>query len=378
MLKIIFLMIFFVTTAQAQKITLLLRSDISSGFNAPADSQLLDSTPVSSPRGDVAISMPFTQSVFKPAIWIKKYNEKRGKLKWTGLESEKVSSLGISKTGDVCFAHYNKNFFLKSLVYIHNNGAVFTINELPKSWAFASALPKNSNQSCFFLVMNLDGSRHIVSANFLDSELSSVYTPSAQTSYLFSPTSNFKDDLFFKIRIGDKGQISDEQPDQLIKWSQKNESILLSDKDHDKSAPVYDFSHLVSSNSSQTLSFFAEGYQKLILFRPPSQLVEIPLPNGQIELFTPQINDAEDIAIRHKSNNLNTLSVWKSNLGSWQQLLIEDQIISGDIGPLKISPSLGPALAGAVSISDNTAYIQVRFKDYKSNPAGQGLLQIQF
>lgn len=362
----------------AKTVTLLFRSDISKGFNVPYDSKLFDSSPVSSPRGDVAIYFPQTKSSLKPAVWMKSYDQKRGKIQWEGNEGETVSELGITKDGDICFAHYNKDLFIKAFTYVQNNGEVYTINQVPKNWTHASALPKNTKLNCHFTVKDFDGTKHIVNANFLEQQINAIYSPHQMVSYLFTPISNFNGNLFFKTRIGNKGEIGDQQPDQLIMWADKAPTLLLSDKDDDKSSSLHEFSHLLSANSNGDLSFYGNHFQNLFVLNNLNQLSEILLPNGDIELFTPVINNKKQIAIRHKFNGKNQVSLWKPTKNNWSVILKEGQQISGDIGPLTIRSMSGPAFAGGLAISNKFVFLQVHFIDYKGLHAGEGLVQIEF
>ena len=362
----------------ANDITLLFRTDISHGFNIPYDSHLYDSTPVSSPQGDVAIGIPYTQGQFKPSVWLKTFSQKKGKIIWNGQESEKISNLGITRSGDVCFAHYDKDFFLKALIYLKKNGSILEILDLPKSWAFASAVSKNQNFHCSFSVMKLDGSRQIITADFLKQNISTAYSPKPGVSYLFTPSSNFKGNILFKVRYGQKGQVGDEQPDQLLMFNGNDTVVLLSDKDQNKNSLLYEFSHLVSANSSGDRCFYANSYQQLFTLNQDQLLSEVPMPEGQIELFTPDINNTQHISVRHKIDNKHHISAWSMKNKNWKKLVSEEQVISGDAGPLTISAIEGPPFAGGLSSSNEFLFIQVRFKDRLGVNAGSGLIRIRY
>lgn len=375
------LLLFFLFISQhvlANDISLLFRTDISHGFNIPYDSNLYDSTPVSSPKGDVAIAIPYTKGQFKPSVWHKSHFQKKGQIIWSGEEGEKISNLGITNSGDVCFAHYNKDFFLKALVYINNEGSVREITELPKSWAFASAVSKNQNLHCSFSIMKADGGRQIITADFLKQSLSLAYSPLPGVSYLFTPTSNFKGDIFFKVRYGQKGQVGDQQPDQLLMFNGSKTVVLLSDKDESKDSLLYEFSHLVSANSLNNSCFYANNYQQLFTLNQNKFLTEMPLPEGQIELFTPEINNTQNISVRHKHNNKHHISTWNMDHKNWKTLASEEQVISGDTGPLTISAIEGPPFAGGLASSDDFLFVQVRFKDRHGVNAGSGLIRIKY
>lgn len=375
-MKLLFFVLLVTPCLQAKKIDLLFRTDISHGFNAPYDSYLFDSTPVSSPQGDVAISLPYTQGEYKPSVWYKSHQQKRGEVIWSGTTGEKFSNLGITTSGDICFAHYDKDFFLKALVYIDQKGQTQQITHIPKSWGFASALSKNLDGQCVFSVMMLDGDRQIVRADFKNQQLQTIYSPENNVSYLFTPTSNFQGDVIFKLRYGDKGQVGEQQPDELLKWNSQGLQVLLSDKDADQTSTLYDFSHLISFNSSLKACFYANNYQQLYVL-DNKKLKQIPLPEGEIELFRPSLNSNDQITLRHKRANKHQISTWNSKSKSWQLLIAEGDTISGDQGPLTISAIEGPAFAGGLSTSDKAVFVQVRFKDHRNVVAGSGLLQIE-
>ena len=377
-MKLVLFFLLFSQPVLAKDISLLFRTDISHGFNIPNDSKLYDSTPVSSPLGDVAIGIPYTQGLFKPSVWHKSHSKKKGKILWNGLEGEKISNLGITASGDVCFAHYDKDFFLKSLIYLKKDGSVLEILDIPKSWAFASALSKNQNLHCSFSVMKLDGSRQIISADFLKQNINLAYSPLPGVSYLFTPNSNFNGDILFKVRYGEKGQVGDQQPDQLLMFREGKIMTLISDKDKNQNALLYDFSHLVSSNSSGDICFYANNYQQLFTQNQDRLFTEIPMPEGQIELFTPDINNTQYIAVRHKSNEKHHISTWSMKDKGWKTLASEEQVISGDTGPLTISALEGPPFAGGLSSSDEFLFVQVRFKDRHGVNAGSGLIRIKY
>lgn len=377
-MKLILFFLFLSQQVLANDISLLFRTDISHGFNIPYDSNLYDSTPVSSPRGDVAIAIPYTQGQFKPSVWHKPHFQKQGKIIWSGQEGEKISNLGITNTGDVCFAHYDKDFFLKALVYLNDEGSVLDILQLPKSWAFASAVPKNKNFHCSFSVMQADGNRQIITADFLKQNISSVYSPLPGVSYLFTPTSNFKGDIFFKIRYGQKGQVGDQQPDQLLMFNGNKTVVLLSDKDENKDSLLYEFSHLLSGNSLNDSCFYANDYQQLFTLNQNKFLTEVPMPEGQVELFTPDINNTQHISVRHIHNKKHHISAWSMDNKSWKNLVSEEQDIPGDTGPLTISAIEGPPFAGGLTSSDEFLFVQVRFKDRHGINAGSGLIRIKY
>lgn len=177
-------------------------------------------------------------------------------------------------------------------------------------------------------------------------------------SYLFLPSFNNRGEMAAKVRLGEPGKLSEEQPDQIrIFTAEGNSTLVLSDAQFDADSPFRRFDNSIGFNDRSSIAFIASlnSGKRGIFYWDGMNIETIALEGeqvGQLERFPPRLNNRGWVVFRAFNLDLRR-GIWLWDGTRVRPIATEGDIFPTDIGDLRLARGDNEAVfSGTPAFSD--------------------------
>jgi hypothetical protein len=346
---------------------ILARANINDGYNLPEMSFLSDTCPVINNRGDVAFKIMSFGGSNDQGLWIKKGDEKNGKIVYTAPDMRLLTDPSINDNGQVAFNQFDEGV----------NDGIFTLDTDTlaltqvlrpenKDIAFYTYPQVLSNGAVYFRGTSQESVRtyYQYDGNLLKPIITEGEVAYGQkSSYLFKPYLNESGAMTFKRRIGGPGEWDESNPDEIVLLKPHGNSyesfVIAKDKDGDPDSKFVGFTNSASISSNGMVAFIAilEGKSKAIILSKEGKLKNLAIENAdgisEIELFAPKVNDQGLVVFRAKDMD-GKRGIYITGVDGTKKIIGEGDEIMTDLGLGKIlsNPNY-PGFAGDIDINNH-------------------------
>lgn len=306
------------STLPEYKSELLARTNGGSTYNMPAYSSINNTSPSINDNGDVGFKMlsgGFDQAgdhSEQSAIWLKSGKDVDGRAVYFAPKEKMISDPEMLDSGDVLFTLFNEVsneglFIFDILAQSEKN--IFSA----KNMAALSYAQATGEEGFSFRTTDSENNRKFF--EWRDEKLTPVFDEERGYSYLFGPSVNGRSQWLFKVRLGEKFNYSEENPDQIIlltptfsilgeKSFQKTIVAQDSDADPLSAYKAFDNSPIISSAGFAVFGATLKDRTRVIVAVKDGKhfIAAQEKLNGisQIEMFSPKINDNGLVVFRAK------------------------------------------------------------------------------
>ena len=323
---------------------LLVRVHFMDTYNLPPLTYLSNTSPAINNQGDVAIKLMAVDGKTNQAVWFKPHNAP-GEVIYIAPEDHYVTDPTLNDRGQVTFSPFNDFESLGVLVYDSLSKTTDVKVSGPEHKIMYAGYAQTLNDgTTIFRSMGKDYDRSFV--EYKDSYSTVARegerrfdTPAA---YLFRPSVNDKKQWAFRVRLGERGEISDAQSDQILLIQPKGDGtyekiVIAQDRKGDPNSNYTGFGHAVSLSQNGMVAFVGhlpDRRKSLVLYKDGElhSLVTEGLDDiSELELFTPRLNSSGTVAFRAK-NTKGVRGLYVANESSVKRLLGEGDGVMTDKG----------------------------------------------
>jgi hypothetical protein len=354
---------------------ILARANVVDGFNIPPMSFLNNASPVINNRGDVAFKIVTVAGVNEQALWIKTLEDTAGKIMYTAPDQRYITEPSLNDEGLIAFSLFDEGVTDGLFVYdskTFESGQVLNPDSLPiQDYTYPQI---QNNENIFFRSTNeanersyyyFDGDKTVKIISE-DEEQSGI-----KSSFLFRPDANSTGQLAFKARLGKKGKWDESSPDSILLYKPENldtktPSTILTiakDQDADANSKFIKFGNSVSLSTNGTIAFIGvyANNKKTIVLSKDNILTEFAVEDqkeiGEIEMFTPKVNESGLVIFRAK-NKEGKRGIYLADGKEVRRIIGEGDALETDLGAGAVlsNPNF-PGFGGEVDINDNNEIV---------------------
>lgn len=356
------------------------RSHITDGFELPAMSFLNNTYPQINNRGDIAFKVSAVDGTGVQGIWFKAANQ-HGKFIHVEKEGYYLTEPHMNEKSQVVFSNTDELSSEGIYLYDLNTDQKSLIYDASKTnFAYTSTPMVVADGSIYFRGTTKDGERALhVQDGKSKGSLETFLTEGTKNfdlpvSYVFYPSVNETNLIAVKVRMGEMGEIGNQQPDSilLIKKSkdiktQQDKYVVLDRVTDVKGDPLSPFKILgngVKIASDGSISFFAfllDGKTKVVVVHKngKSKIIATAGQDGisDIESFTP-VTNSQGMTVFRALDRKGLSSIYVHYKGQLQRYIGEGDSIQTDLGTHNILFADGhTGLHGAPAINDNNEFV---------------------
>ena len=349
---------------------ILARANIRDGYNIPPLSFLADTSPVINNHGDVAFKIVAVEGVNNQVLWVKRSEDVVGKIVYVAPDERFITDPSISNNGKIAFNLFDDGVTDGLFLYDLKTEIVEQVlspDNLPiQDYTYPQVL---NNNHIYFRATDDDDNRSYYQFDGL--KLNKLMSETDQnlgikSAYLFRPNVNQTGQLAFKVRMGEKGQLDENNPDSILLLTptlEKNETMMkvttiALDQDTNIQSNYIRFGNSVSLSNNGMTSFVGmlPGNIKAIVRSKDNSVSNIAIEGqseiAEIEMFTPKINDQSLVLFRAK-NKEGKRGIYLADGNDVKRIIGEGDEIQTDLGVGKIlsNPNF-PGFGGEVSMND--------------------------
>lgn len=341
---------------------ILARANGLDSYNLPPMSFLTNATPTINNKGEVAFRLMAIEGQNTAGLWLKTASEDLGKVVYRGPLDKLMSDPSLNDEGQAVFSIFDEGTSDGIFVYDSRQGTF--LHPIPGSGtdlifhAYPTIL---NNGDILFRGTHNTGDRSFFRYATNLTKLVSEGDGSSgfKASYLFGPAVNHQQQWAFKIRVGDKNDWAEQNPDQIVLRNSDGQTrIVAQDQNSDPKSPFRAFANSVSLSENGFVAFVAtltDGKQALILDENGVQTqlaVEGHDGISEFELFGVKINSQGLVLFRAK-NLQGQRGIYLADSTQVLRLLGEKDEIPTDLGKGRIlAPPSYPVFSGGVSLND--------------------------
>ena len=297
----LFTFIVFSTQASGEHWKLMARAGDYDGFNIPARSSLANISPVLNHDGDLAFVVKFIEGNSLHGIWYKGKDQKQGKLIYKAPKQRFVSTPSISHK-KVIFTQHDFGIVDGVIEVDGQTGKAQIIVDpkyIPNNFSLSD--PQYFKGGIILRSTNQENLRSIWMIK--NQQYSQLLSEGNGISYLFSPVVGGEDFLFLKRRLGQRGDLSESNPDQYIGLDHNGIEVLVHDRNSNSNSPIQSFHNSagVSGNGNFCVVTRLEKSKALYCrIKGQTQYIikEGEGPLKEFEYFRPSVNDQGEVAFR--------------------------------------------------------------------------------
>lgn len=323
---------------------LLVRVHFTDTYNLPPLTYLSNTSPAINNQGDVAIKLMAVDGKPNQAVWFKSHKAP-GEVIYVAPEDHYVTDPTVNDRGQVTFSPFSE---IESLgVFVYDSDSKKTevkVSGPEHKIVYAGYAQTLNDGTAIFRSMGKDFDRSFVEYKDSYSTIAREGERRFDTSaaYLFRPSVNEKKQWAFKVRLGERGEISDAQSDQILLIQSKGNGeyekiVIAQDRKGDANSNYVGFGNTVALSQNGMVVFV--GYlpdkrKSLVLYKDGElqSLVTEGLDGiAELELFTPRLNSSGTVAFRAK-NAKGLRGLYVANESSVKRLLGEGDSIMTDKG----------------------------------------------
>lgn len=341
---------------------ILARANISDGYNIPAMSFLNNTSPVINNRGDVAFKIMAVEGINNQALWVKRAQERAGKIVYMAPELRFLTDPSLSDAGKIAFNLFDEGVTDGLFLYDTESSDVTQVlspDNLPiQFYTYPQVL---NNNHIFFRATDDDNNR--IFYQFTGSKLNKILSEGESSlgnswSYLFRPSVNEAGQIAFKARLGEKGQWDESNPDSILVLTAGAVTTIARDMDSDPHSKYLSFGNSVSLSKHALVAFMGvlADSKKAIVVSKDNVLTNIAIEGqndiSEIEMFAPKINDQGLVLFRAKDMS-GKRGLYLADTTTVTRLVGEGSEIETDLGPgtILFNPNY-PGLGGEVDMND--------------------------
>ncbi|WP_372655676.1 hypothetical protein [Halobacteriovorax sp.] len=272
----ILLLSYLATSIMAQEYeapTLIFNSSSTDGYNMPAKTFFTDRAPSINDQREMAITLTMLNGTYDTGIWVKsRYQE--GILTTTGAR-ESYSDVKINNKGNLTYTHQTLDGIKGVYSAVGNSAGKYEfINHMDDEELFPYTSFNNlflsESDELFFTAKNFKGDLAFFNYH-MDYGLELIAAQNQRSkipnSFLFTPSYNDYGQVAYKARIGKRGELNNQRPDQIILAEGSKKTILVQDKDSDENSKWIDLRNNVALSNSGATAFIArdQDSEKLVL-----------------------------------------------------------------------------------------------------------------
>lgn len=346
------------------------RAHYRNAYNLPPLTYLSNTSPSINNHGDVTFKLMAVDGTPNQAVWYKARNESKWQVVYVAPEDRYVSDPTVNDRGEITFSPYTE--VMSDGLFVFDTKSGTTVEKLSgpaNKMVFMAYVQTLNDGTSVFRGMDTEFERGFYEVNgglktVAREGQKNFEVPSA---YLFKPAVNDKKHWAFKVRVGERGEIGNEQSDQilLVKPTPQgyDKIIVAQDNKGDVNSPFTGFGNGVTMAQNGLVAFV--GYDKnnaksLILWENGSQTALVSEgQNGisELELFSPKVNSNGVVAFRAK-NEKGLRGIYVASKDGIKRLIGEGDSIPTDLGPGQILQRKDfPGFAGDIDINEKNEVV---------------------
>jgi hypothetical protein len=357
---------------------LLARSNVKDGHNLPSMAFISNIVPSLNSLGEVAFKVIGLDEEGAQGIWIKTNADQNGKVLYTGPSDKVITDPSINSKGEVVFSLFDDiksdGVFLYDARKLNGKKIIDSKNYDLVYFTYPSI---GDDSTLYFRGTNKNNERTLFSFNkklddlIIEGQELSNFT----SSYLFRPSINQKGEMALKLRLGNKGEWNESNPDIIAFYTPNAKNIL------DKNGSIIDTvgsltkiaEDVDSNSSSHYLSFLNqvslsnEGHIAYSAITLDNRIGVYLYKNGvtkqmalenegevlNVEYFSVKVNAKGHVLFRGKDKN-GKRALFFGDGQSLVKLVSEGTELQTDLGLGKILENqFFPAFSGEVELNDN-------------------------
>lgn len=276
--------------------------------NLPLNTVFTDKSPTINDHGEYAISLDLVGGTYASGVWLQtRYFQ--GMLIESAPE-DSFSNITLNNNAQIAFSVARRAEVAELYTSDWKDGEYRLSNVMndDEVMAYSSHAHFSYNESgqLFFSAKNFKGDLGLFTYQ-KDHGLTLIdlqnRRSNAQRSYIFTPAYNNKGDVAYKVRLGARGERSENLPDQIILYKEGKKTILAEDRDSDQTSKYLSFRNTISLNDKGDIAFFATTAKGESLILREEDGTETVLTSKGVELkefsyFSPVLNNKKQVAFR--------------------------------------------------------------------------------
>jgi hypothetical protein len=383
----ILLSLILTTQTFAVNIDQLVRADSFQSHRLPMISYISNSTIAHNNSGDYTFTfLSVINEELRACIWFSPKDSSLGRIIHVAELGNTLSDPSINEVGEVSFLEYNEAKVRSLYKYNSNIDELSSISIDSNRFMSARDAKINNFGDIIFRATDISGHKEIVllKNGTFHSLITSYKSP---YSYIFSAKFLGNDSVALKVRLGQRGEVSESRPDQLLKVSLTGDKLILAeDKDSLSSSSITQFNNSISTQSKHRNVAFVgkDENSKRSLYRIYNGVLSKVISEGELniktlEYFSPSINSHGNIAFRG-IDSTNKRNIFLFNGNKVVSLVKSGSLIDSDVTTARIHAKNGPDFGGGLNLNDSNEVIfqaKIYTKEIE-RPLGTAVLRASF
>ncbi|MDO9182242.1 MAG: hypothetical protein Q7U04_07525 [Bacteriovorax sp.] len=346
------------------------RANIHDGYNIPPMSFLNNTSPVINNHGDIAFKIMSADGQNNQVLWVKTAEESAGKIVYSAPDERFLTDPSINDSGKIAFNLYDEGVTDGLFIYDSKTLNVEQVLNPDEQTIQYYTYPKVLNNNHIFF-RGTDDANDRSFYEFTGTKLTRILVEGVETagikaSYLFRPSVNEAGQIAFKVRLGEKGQWEESNPDAILiltpssdpKFPGMKVTTVAHDHDGDSHSLYTKFGNSVSISKHGAIVFTADLQtgKKVIAVYKDNIVTNIAIEGqndiSEIEQFAPKINDQGLVLFRARDMS-GKRGLFLADGVTIKKIITEGEEIQTDLGIGKIlsNPNY-PGFGGEVDMND--------------------------
>ncbi len=355
------------------------------GYMLPAVSFLTNISPSINSNGDIAFSvMAAGDAGVDSAIFFKKSDMDKAEFQTVLAGGIFASDVSLSNTGILAFGTHDGGSSQGSFSFNTRTKIKTDILELKRETFAMSGVAVNENSQYILRLIEDRGERAnhkrlLVIDGKNTQEIFSDHQDGV--SYLFSHHVA-GDNIVFKARYGEPGELAESQPDKLWLYSisKKRFTPIALDRDAMPSSQIISIENQYNVSRNGSIAFFAKTDSGIVLYLSSENGVKPVLTEGvdikNFDRFSPSVNNSGNILLRGEDFD-GKKALFLFNGASWSSVFREGNTVEQDGRVYELSNSRGITFIGRPNLSDNGEIVfNAILKELKSGEVLEGIIKL--
>ena len=324
---------------------LIARASLNDGYALPAASILGIADIKINNRGDVAFDVDVLGGLDLSAIWFTPHMGEGSAVYRSSIADRLLTDPGLNNKGDLVFSQFD--FGINDGVFKYDAIARSVTLVLRPGTDTALSFPAINDVGTILTRATNDAGdrsfRLLRGTTVTELAREGVVGPQGKTaSYLFTPVLNNQGFVAAKVRLGERGQVDESQPDEIRLWRPDGTyEIVAQDINAQPASLFLRFGNSVSLSDSKHVAFvatisgdrqgvflFGEGKVKAIAIEGQGEL-------EAIEAFSPMVNSKGLVVFRGRLKSGKS-AIFKADWNAFKVVVKQGDLVPSDLETAKI------------------------------------------
>lgn len=360
---------------------ILARSNVRDSYNLPTLSYLSNVAPVINNQGEITFKVIATGEEGLQGIWVKAHNDENGKIQYIAPEEKVVTDPSINDQGMIAFSLFDD---------VKADG-LFTLDS--QSLKVTQVYNSSKSNINFFTYPTMTNSGDIIFRGTDKNNDRKIYRYSADKkltpllsegvdisgntgSYIFRPVINNSGNIAFKMRLGERGNWDEKNPDIIALYGDNFDrdtdvkgmdlgakggiKVLAYDHDYNQSSNYTAFLNTVSLSNEGHIGFVGlhdDGRMQVIIQNAKNESKIVATENEgevlNVELFSVKVNKQGHLIFRGK-NKEGKRTIFFYDGSELNKVVSEGDEVPTDLGASRILDNQNyPGFSGEIDFNDN-------------------------